>query len=73
MTFAKLYPTGNDGEKVMLLNNKKLTNYLEKGGTTPSKKDIVLIEGQAKEDGGLFIDKINITDTKVYMKISELK
>lgn len=53
--------------------NKKLTDYLNKGGLTPSKKDVISIVGKVSKDGAVFINKFDLLDTKIYMKISELK
>lgn len=75
--YMKLTVSDETGQCVAILadspSNKKLTDYLDKGGVTPSKKDVISIEGQVKDDGGLFIDRFEIMNTKIYMKISELK
>tara|TARA_R100001460_G_scaffold57622_4_gene97376 strand:- start:182 stop:2761 length:2580 start_codon:yes stop_codon:yes gene_type:complete len=53
-------------------NNERLTNYLNLGKKLPKKNDIVIITGQ-KGDDIVFVDKINILQDKIYMKLSELK
>jgi DNA polymerase-3 subunit alpha len=51
---------------------ERLTEYLNSGKKLPSKDDIIIIEG-SKGDDIVFIDKINILNDKIYMKLSELK
>lgn len=51
---------------------ERLTEYLNSGKKLPTKDDIIIIEG-SKGDDIVFIDKINILNDKIYMKLSELK
>lgn len=48
------------------------TEYLESGGSIPSKDSIVVIIGRKAEDI-LFIDNLSIVDEKIYMKLADLK
>jgi hypothetical protein len=56
MTFAKLYPTGNDGEKVMLLNKKKFLFY--------SKLFYIFV--LVKQNTYIMIVHNNVEDTNVF-------
>jgi hypothetical protein len=51
---------------------ERLTEYLNSGKKLPTKDDIVVING-SKGDDIIFIDKINILEDRIYMKLSELK
>lgn len=53
--------------------NPKLTDFINKGGKLPSKKDVISLRGNVSSDGAIFLDALSISDTKIFMKISELK
>ena len=48
------------------------TDYLEGGGTLPSKDSIVVIVGR-KADDILFVDNMSVVDEKICMKLADLK
>jgi DNA polymerase-3 subunit alpha len=53
-------------------NKERLTEYINSGKKLPVKGDMVIISG-TKGDDIIFIDKINILEEKIYMKLSQLK
>lgn len=49
----------------------KLTNFLESGKKI-SKNQVIVINGSRSSDA-LFVDKINLVDTDIYMKLKEVR
>lgn len=58
----------------MMMDNrqKALSKYMNRGGKTPKKDNIVIFSGQ-KGDDILFLNKLSIVDEKIYMKLSDIK
>jgi DNA polymerase-3 subunit alpha len=53
-------------------NRAKLTEYLDSGKKLPIKGDIIIVFG-SKGDDIIFVDKIEVLQEKIYMKLSQLK
>ena len=53
-------------------NRAKLTEYLDSGKKLPIKGDVIIVFG-SKGDDIIFVDKIEVLQEKIYMKLSQLK
>ena len=62
--------------QVLIFNNKRNNNIDDckdyNGGKLPEKKSIVLVKGTKKDDA-VFADVVTVQDSKIYMKLGQLR
>ena len=62
--------------QVLIFNNKRNNNIDDckdyNGGKLPEKKSIVLVKGTKKDDA-VFADIVTVQDSKIYMKLGQLR
>ena len=59
--------------KGMFFEFKYKPNYIDKGFSFPEKDDIIIVSGQKKDGGIVWIDNLNIINNYIYMKLSDVK
>ena len=57
----------------MFFEFKYQPNFIEKGKTFPVKDDIIIVSGQKKDGGIVWMDNLNIINNYIFMKLSDVK
>ena len=59
--------------RAMFFEFKYQPNFIEKGKTFPVKDDIIIVSGQKKDGGIVWMDNLNIINNYIFMKLSDVK